>query len=97
MNYLVKNQKFYPFTARGDFMISRLEFSDYMAWTAKQLPNTQFATDISEVRFAEDHFVITANGESVTSVIWLLVRERSQWCQNAQRISLAIIVSTPTK
>ncbi|MGR5499393.1 lysine N(6)-hydroxylase/L-ornithine N(5)-oxygenase family protein [Vibrio sp. DNB22_10_4] len=67
MNYLVKNQKFYPFTARGDFMISRLEFSDYMAWTAKQLPNTQFATDISEVRFADDHFVITANGESVTS------------------------------
>lgn len=67
LNYLVQKQKFYPFTARGDFMISRLEFSDYMAWVAKQLPNTQFDSGVSDVRFEGDHFVIQSNGQTLTS------------------------------
>ncbi|USD67624.1 SidA/IucD/PvdA family monooxygenase [Vibrio sp. SCSIO 43136] len=67
LNYLVKNEKFYPFTARGEFMISRLEFSDYMSWVSNRLPNTQFSSEVESVSFDDDRFVVTVNGQQHVS------------------------------
>ncbi|HBV75919.1 MULTISPECIES: lysine N(6)-hydroxylase/L-ornithine N(5)-oxygenase family protein [Vibrio] len=67
LNYLVTQRKFYPFCASGQSVISRLEFSDYLGWTAHQLPNTQFGCDVKSVAFEQDHFRITTDKEVFNS------------------------------
>lgn len=47
LSYLVKNKKFYRFLSAELSCISRHEFSDYLAWAAKQLTNVQFSTELS--------------------------------------------------
>mgnify|MGYP005832742477 FL=1 len=64
INYLVKTKKFYPFTARGEQTVSRLEFSDYMAWVAHQLPNTQFDTPVLNITPRDSGFAVnTPHGQ----------------------------------
>ncbi|OEF23399.1 lysine N(6)-hydroxylase/L-ornithine N(5)-oxygenase family protein [Vibrio rumoiensis] len=67
LNYLVTQRKFYPFCASGQSVISRLEFSDYLAWTAHQLPNAQFDCDVQNIEFHDDHFSVTTENETFTS------------------------------
>lgn len=58
LSYLVKNKKFYRFLSAELSCISRQEFSDYLAWTAHQLPNIQFNSEIEHIEFTGDHFAI---------------------------------------
>ncbi|WP_417880634.1 lysine N(6)-hydroxylase/L-ornithine N(5)-oxygenase family protein [Vibrio sp.] len=67
LNYLVKQHKFYPFCASGQSVISRLEFSDYLAWTAHQLPNTQFDCNIQHVDYVDNQFIVHSETERYTS------------------------------
>lgn len=67
LNYLVTQQKFYPFCASGQSVISRLEFSDYLAWTAHQLPNAQFDCNVKNVEYKDGQFTVNSENDTFTS------------------------------
>ncbi|OEF03959.1 lysine N(6)-hydroxylase/L-ornithine N(5)-oxygenase family protein [Vibrio genomosp. F10] len=56
LSYLVKTKKFYRFLSAELNCISRHEFSDYLAWSANQMNNVQFSTNIEHVDFKEGLF-----------------------------------------
>lgn len=59
LNYLVEHNKFYPFVASSQSVISRLEFSDYLRWAAHKLPNTNFDKEVISVKYQDNHFQIS--------------------------------------
>ncbi|UAA37371.1 SidA/IucD/PvdA family monooxygenase [Paraneptunicella aestuarii] len=67
LNYLVNQHKLHPFMASGQSVISRLEFSDYMAWAAHQMPNTRFNSAVESIRYQDGLFVVTSQGQQYRS------------------------------
>jgi len=62
INYLVQTGRFYQFLSADMDSVGRQEFTDYMTWVAAQLDELRFGTDVHELRFAGDHFVIRHAG-----------------------------------
>ncbi|MCY7295230.1 lysine N(6)-hydroxylase/L-ornithine N(5)-oxygenase family protein [Alteromonas sp. a30] len=67
LNYLVCQHKLHPFMASGQTVISRLEFSDYMAWAAHQMPNTRFNSPVEAIDYHDGAFVVTSKGQEYRS------------------------------
>ncbi|WP_432452607.1 MULTISPECIES: lysine N(6)-hydroxylase/L-ornithine N(5)-oxygenase family protein [unclassified Agarivorans] len=67
LNYLVSQQKLYPFIASGQSVISRLEFSDYLSWAAQALPNTQFDHEVQSVSFEQGRFTLETKQQRLHS------------------------------
>ncbi|TEW51786.1 lysine N(6)-hydroxylase/L-ornithine N(5)-oxygenase family protein [Psychromonas algicola] len=61
MSYLVKNKKFYRFLNTEMQTITRAEFSDYLAWTAKQINGIHFSHAVKEINHVNDRFVVTTS------------------------------------
>ncbi|WP_199611065.1 lysine N(6)-hydroxylase/L-ornithine N(5)-oxygenase family protein [Flocculibacter collagenilyticus] len=61
MNYLVKTKKVYPFLASDQSVISRLEFSDYMAWVAAQLPSVQLNSNVESIQLNNGVFEVATD------------------------------------
>ena len=59
LSYLVDKKRFYRFLSTDISMISRTEFSDYMAWAASKLQNLNFNEGVQSIHYNQDHFVIT--------------------------------------
>ena len=58
VNYLVQTGRFYQFLSASMDSVGRQEFTAYMAWVAGQLDVLRFGTEIHEVQFVRDHFVV---------------------------------------
>ncbi|MDO6686348.1 MULTISPECIES: lysine N(6)-hydroxylase/L-ornithine N(5)-oxygenase family protein [unclassified Agarivorans] len=67
LNYLVEQQKLYPFIASGQSVISRIEFSHYLSWAANSLNNTRFNQDVQSVEFNGDVFTVETSEHSYQS------------------------------
>lgn len=61
ISYLVKNKKFYRFLNTEMQTITRAEFSDYLSWSAKQIPGVKFSHAVQEVKHVDDRFIVTTN------------------------------------
>lgn len=67
LNYLVVQQKFYPFVATGQSVISRLEFADYLCWAARKLGNTRFDQDVLDIDYQHGLFHIKTSTQHYQS------------------------------
>ena len=67
LNYLVDQNKFYPFVASSQTAISRLEFSDYLSWAAHSLKNTCFNQDVLDIDFQHGLFHIKTTTQTYQS------------------------------
>lgn len=61
LSYLVDNKRFYRFLSTEINMISRGEFSNYMAWAASKLDNLHFNEAVDAIAYTGEHFVITTD------------------------------------
>jgi lysine N6-hydroxylase len=59
--YLVAHGKFYRFVHAEFPRVRRAEFADYLRWTADQLPNVAFDTDVQEINLSNDGFILKSN------------------------------------
>jgi lysine N6-hydroxylase len=63
LSYLVHHNRIYEFLNRKTSVISRLEYSDYLAWVATQMPHFEFNCRVEDFDFDKTHFLIhTARG-----------------------------------
>ncbi|MDB2356402.1 SidA/IucD/PvdA family monooxygenase [Pseudoalteromonas sp.] len=67
LSYLVDKKRFYRFLSTDIAMISRTEFSDYMAWAASKLKNLNFNDAVSAINYSNGQFVITTNSGEYTA------------------------------
>ncbi|KTF17983.1 lysine N(6)-hydroxylase/L-ornithine N(5)-oxygenase family protein [Pseudoalteromonas sp. H105] len=67
LSYLVDKKRFYRFLSTDIGMISRTEFSDYMAWAASKLENLNFDDAVTAIEYANGQFVIKANSGDYTA------------------------------
>jgi len=58
VNYLVQTGRFYQFLSANMDSVGRQEFTGYMAWVSEQLGALHFGTDIQELQFVGDHFLV---------------------------------------
>ncbi|MGI9277183.1 MAG: lysine N(6)-hydroxylase/L-ornithine N(5)-oxygenase family protein [Endozoicomonas sp.] len=65
ISYLVQQERFYQFLATEKTVISRKEFVDYMSWIAGNLPSLQFNSEIREIDFKEDRFILRFDKKEV--------------------------------
>ena len=65
--YLVERRRFYEFVNADFKAVSRLEFSDYLAWAARRVPGLYFGTTVHEVRFEDGAFRVATDGEAVAA------------------------------
>ncbi|WP_299206205.1 SidA/IucD/PvdA family monooxygenase [uncultured Tateyamaria sp.] len=66
LNYLVQQGRFYDFMAARFETVSRQEFTDYMAWVARNLETCQFGATVQEVEHDGHRFVLrTASGNTL--------------------------------
>ena len=65
LSYLVQHGRFYQFLATEKTAISRKEFVDYMSWTADHLPSLQFNSEIREVSFADNCFILHSDHKTI--------------------------------
>ncbi|MCF4172307.1 lysine N(6)-hydroxylase/L-ornithine N(5)-oxygenase family protein [Vibrio sp. McD22-P3] len=49
LNYLVSNKKYYRFLSTEQSCISRQEFSDYLSWASKNMPNVVFDSAVQNI------------------------------------------------
>lgn len=62
LNYLVEKGLFYAFLNTRRTVISRREYEQYCSWVSEKLAeNLSFSTDVEQVDFKDDHFVIQTN------------------------------------
>ena len=59
--FLVDKGRFYSFLATEKMVISRAEFVEYLSWVADRLDTVQFDTEIREVNFSNNHFILRTN------------------------------------
>lgn len=67
LNYLVSKNKFYAFVAAQRSVISRMEYSDYLAWASDQMTNTQFDHTVEHIEYTGQSFKIDTNQGSFES------------------------------
>lgn len=67
LSYLVAKKRFYRFLSTDIAMISRTEFSDYMAWAANQLNHLNFDDAVTAIEYHNGQFVIKANSGEYTA------------------------------
>ena len=65
LSYLVEHGRFYQFMATEKMVISRKEFVDYMSWVANNLPSVEFDSEIREVSFEKDGFVLRSDQKTI--------------------------------
>ncbi|AKT38200.1 lysine N(6)-hydroxylase/L-ornithine N(5)-oxygenase family protein [Chondromyces crocatus] len=65
VNYLVNTGKFYPFLSASVETVGRQEFTDYMGWVTSQLDTLRFGTDVQELQFVDDHFLVRTSTGAV--------------------------------
>ena len=58
LSYLVAKGRFYRFLNAEFSRVRRVEFADYMRWTAEQLPNLAFGRETSDISFDGNKFVL---------------------------------------
>ncbi|MGY0216165.1 lysine N(6)-hydroxylase/L-ornithine N(5)-oxygenase family protein [Endozoicomonadaceae bacterium StTr2] len=66
LSYLVEKGRFYQFLSTEKLVISRHEFVDYMSWVAAGLESLQFDSEIREVSFDGEHFVLRSADNKLT-------------------------------
>lgn len=59
--YLVKHRRFYRFINADFEYINRSEFSDYLSWVARSLPNIKLGTIVTGVGISDSGFVVTTD------------------------------------
>ncbi|WP_407330754.1 lysine N(6)-hydroxylase/L-ornithine N(5)-oxygenase family protein [Enterovibrio sp. 27052020O] len=59
--YLVEKKRFYRFLSAEMNCISRHEFSDYLNWASRKLPNLRFSTRVERIEFIDNLFHIYTN------------------------------------
>ena len=65
--YLVERRRFYEFVNADFKAVSRLEFSDYLAWAARRVPGLCFGTTVREVRFDDGLFQVVTDGGTLAA------------------------------
>ncbi|QPH55601.1 lysine N(6)-hydroxylase/L-ornithine N(5)-oxygenase family protein [Pontivivens ytuae] len=58
LNFLVSKDRFYDFMAGRFGTVTRLEFTEYMAWVASRLQHCHFACPVEDVQMVEGGFVL---------------------------------------
>ncbi|WP_299729971.1 SidA/IucD/PvdA family monooxygenase [uncultured Endozoicomonas sp.] len=61
LSFLVNQGRFYSFLSTEKMVISRTEFVEYLRWVSDNLDSVQFDTEIREVNFSDNHFVLKTN------------------------------------
>ncbi|WP_067518679.1 lysine N(6)-hydroxylase/L-ornithine N(5)-oxygenase family protein [Endozoicomonas ascidiicola] len=61
LSFLVNQGRFYSFLSTEKMVISRTEFVEYLRWVSDSLDSVQFDTEIREVNFSDNHFVLKTN------------------------------------
>jgi lysine N6-hydroxylase len=67
MAYLVAHRRFYDFLNAEFEEIPRREFAQYLAWVAKGLASLRFGTDVHEVDFDGQNFVLQTRAGQVSA------------------------------
>ena len=65
LSFLVEKGRFYQFLSTEKMVISRNEFVDYMSWIADNLPSLEFGSEIREVLFDGNHFVLRSENNQI--------------------------------
>ncbi|WP_257281196.1 lysine N(6)-hydroxylase/L-ornithine N(5)-oxygenase family protein [Endozoicomonas sp. ISHI1] len=65
LSFLVEKERFYSFLSTEKMVISRTEFVEYMSWVAENLESLQFGSEIREVSFEKDSFILHTENEKV--------------------------------
>lgn len=65
--YLVAKGRFYAFMNAAQDVVTRQEFSDYLAWVASRLDSLVFGTRVREIDFERDRFVVRTDRGSVAA------------------------------
>ena len=67
LSFLRDQKRLYRFLNREHTRVSRQEFSQYMAWVARRLPNVQFGAEVREVSLEGDAFSIRVDGRTLST------------------------------
>jgi len=62
LSYLVGTGRFYRFINAEFTRVRRVEFADYMRWTAERIPNLSFNAPVQAVSFTGQHFKLEIEG-----------------------------------
>lgn len=67
LNFLVEQRRLYPFLASGQSTITRHEFSQYLNWAIKQLPEVSLGETVKDISFQSPYFTVTTNKRRLKS------------------------------
>jgi lysine N6-hydroxylase len=67
LSFLRDQKRLYRFLNREHTRVSRKEFSKYMAWVARRLPNVQFGAEVREVSLDGDAFSVRVDGRTLST------------------------------
>ncbi len=69
LQYLVENDRMYPFYIREDFHLTRIEYEDYIKWAIKKIDNIKFGIHVHQVNWDGQNFQVKIEGRGETGTI----------------------------
>jgi len=67
LSFLRGQRRLYRFLNREHTRVSRKEFSRYLRWVARRLPNVQFGAEVREVSLDGDAFSVRVDGRTLST------------------------------
>lgn len=87
--YLVAHKHFYPFLTAAFPQISRAEFSRYLAWVSRGLPNLELGEAVESVKLDRSHWAVRTTRHRVTARDLVLGVGRTPWVPASARPHLS--------